>query len=54
LRAQATREAEKRKTTQASERRDKPTISQYAQLRGSEPHAHAAREDRGLMVKIPW
>jgi len=24
------------------------------ELRGGEPHAHAAREDRGLMVKIPW
>jgi hypothetical protein len=52
LRAQATREAETQ--DDPSKQTNKPTISQYAQLRGGEPHAHAAREDRGLMVKIPW
>ena len=52
LRAQATRKAERPK--QAGERRNKPTINQPLELRGDEPHAHAAREDRGLMVKIPW
>jgi hypothetical protein len=54
LRAQATRKTEIRKATQASERRNKPTISNPCKLKDGEPHAHAAREDRGLMVKIPW